>query len=541
MESGPPPADQDEGLAWRMLDESVKEFEKKAHPLTAEEYTAAVEQFLIAIAEMETMDDLDDPFETLYAVCHRYAGQDIATKFLADYSVQSRELGVRVARDRVTEVEKTIEELKKKRDELIGAESKEIISSEESREQRKALNSEINSKIRDLRMLRGLLANCEDALNYARKYGRYEAHRPLAKQDTAVNAPVQAEASSRAEPALGDSKATSTSDSPPKKRVRILSVERPSVAESSAPEAQSDEGEKILVTWPQPCDRCKKLGKQCTRGQERILRCTECGSPRLLQCLYNGINAYGEVKEGKKTLAQFNGIGFSFPTRLSATERTIAERRVRDIVKDWRAPLWVNEAGLVDKLKHFNPAHAAITDFRHPPENEVDPRASVAKAAEAAVTRQRAARDRDTVDASPVDSISTTPGLIASSSRAEAVAEPPEGSRPNPSPQASLLDHPIPAVPLSRSSFTRALSQPITSVASHAITFSPTPRDQIVAQIRARYNALYAERVVIGRQLAGLRREEEEQTGRPFGTYNAVGRGFALERPLDDDDFSADK
>ncbi|KAI0359118.1 hypothetical protein OH77DRAFT_1509799 [Trametes cingulata] len=519
--------DKDDGLSWRLLDESVKAFEKQAHPLAPEEYTAAVDRFLTAVDAMESMDDLDELFEVLYEVCHRHAGPDVASRFLEEYSVKSRELGVRVAQQNLAEVETAIAELKKKRDELIGAETSELISQEESREQRKVLNNEINNKIRDTRMLRALLANRDDDLEYARKHGRYMGHKMSAKKEVAAVAPSKVDTSLKAEPIPEDSQPTPTSESPPKKRVRIASVDPASAAESSTPEAERDDSDKILVTWPQPCDRCKKLGKQCTRGQERILRCTECGSPRLLQCLYNGVNAYGEVKDGKKTLAQFNGLGFSFHVRLSQAERTIAEQRVRDIIRDWRAPLWVNQTGLVEKLKHFNPSHAAITDFRHPPDNQDSARALTPRPAEASVTRKRAAREHDAANAPAAESVPATSHGMPREEHREST------------PQAALPDKPVSAPSPSKSSTTPMLSDPVTPSASHAYIVSPTPQDHVVAQIRARYNALYADHVVIGRQLANLRHEEEEQTGQSFGTYTAVARGFAVERPLDDGDFSA--
>lgn len=67
----------------------------------------------------------------------------------------------------------------------------------------------------------------------------------------------------------------------------------------------------------------------------------------------------------KKTLAQWNGQGFSYPASLEQDERILGEHYIRQAMVNARTPTFVKHDLLAAKLKHCVPAHAAPTVFLH--------------------------------------------------------------------------------------------------------------------------------------------------------------------------------
>lgn len=63
----------------------------------------------------------------------------------------------------------------------------------------------------------------------------------------------------------------------------------------------------------------------------------------------------------------YNGLGISFPVRITKSEREKAEKRVREVLANWRPPLSVNQAELDVKLRNYSPTGPAITVFLYPP------------------------------------------------------------------------------------------------------------------------------------------------------------------------------
>ncbi|KAJ8473923.1 hypothetical protein ONZ51_g7562 [Trametes cubensis] len=142
----------------------------------------------------------------------------------------------------------------------------------------------------------------------------------------------------------------------------------------------------VCVQWKGPCDPCKRVGKTCTLQNPPRLRCVGCETAsRPQKCTYNDVNVYGEVKgdvftqaDSNTVIAQYNGIGFSFPVDLCPSKRLLAESTVNRIEKHLQEPVQTTRH-LERKIKLYDPPQAAETEYRCLKFKRVSKRAASAK------------------------------------------------------------------------------------------------------------------------------------------------------------------
>ncbi|KAI0662229.1 hypothetical protein C8Q70DRAFT_931781 [Cubamyces menziesii] len=121
----------------------------------------------------------------------------------------------------------------------------------------------------------------------------------------------------------------------------------------------------ICVQWPGSCDQCKQANKHCRQQKPPKRRCTTCefAETRKKKCTYNDVNTYGEVKDNNTVIAQYNGIGFSFPLGIDDAKRLVAETTVYKIEQRLVEPVHTTKF-LEQKVQLYDPPHAAATEYR---------------------------------------------------------------------------------------------------------------------------------------------------------------------------------
>ncbi|OJT10119.1 hypothetical protein TRAPUB_13390 [Trametes pubescens] len=541
-----PTSDDEESARWMALHDFSESFSARVHPLQEVEYEAAANHVLELIENMTCMDDMDEPFETVYDLCYLHADSTVAANLLAKYSIRSREIGCQCATARVKEAEEEIASMKSRREEILQAEHDARISTEEGKNQRVAINRIIDNRMRDLDVLRVLLGKAAGELKYARGKGRYLGHTyPQPKSSSAQPATRAASVISIHEDPNNELPCTESVEeahnidspvqSPPRKR---RNRGTPTTSNDAVPQPEKDDETQFAVIWPGACDRCDRLNIECAPADTKVPRCSNC-NPQVQQCLFNGMNVNGEVKVGRKVLGLYNGKGISFPTHFTKSERKDAEGLVRKILANWRAPLSVYQPALTAKLKNYDPAQPAITVFLHPA-TEVVPASLSTTAARDVVHGKRSAFEADedppTLPISDVPSQRPLAGStrVASKIRMELRAASEAPAPPSSSQTAADMSGITTrsASPLPQGSSAPAPSTAASSVAGSS-SFTVPARDRLVAALRLRYNQMLAEYTMINLQLTMLREEEQKLTGLPFGEYvsDSSSTGMHIEQP----------
>ncbi|KAI0675570.1 hypothetical protein C8Q78DRAFT_1005223 [Trametes maxima] len=249
----------------------------------------------------------------------------------------------------------------------------------------------------------------------------------------------------------------------------------------------SNAKDDAILTFDGKCDQCVKNNKECHRIPSESLRCRVC-SVRPYKCTYGGVNVFGEVKIGKRTVACYNGEGFSFALRLNDDERLDAEQRVSQVLTDWTPPRHVDAALLAEKLKSFKPSYAAKTPFR--------------------VIKHKYGTQPQREVQEPEQVMSALPGIFASHGNDTAILPwilpPPPGVN---SPfSIELRRHPLNSTQPSRD--------------SSDCPVLDADDIQRVALLRAQHNILLMSYASLGAMMTMLEEKETALTGLPYGHYH---------------------
>ncbi|KAI0670732.1 hypothetical protein C8Q78DRAFT_1079659 [Trametes maxima] len=363
------------------------------HPLSKAEYKEAGDSVMSVIEQVRVVKGLDLLFACFYRVFVRWVDWPMADALLAKYAVRSREIAIEsvVARKQVLLDEWRL--LSAKHESLIATStiadklSAAVVQVEEGfrshTQSMASLNEDLTKLQRELDFARehngldcgathlAILAPprhpdvADSVINERTKWflGHYD-HYPDEATTIHDNTDDGRQGGPDNEPHDKGGRNVSVANKHDSNRMNDDFAKDPMDAGTCKPLTVDDD--PLIVKWTGLCDYCNSSNIECIQKNHNAVQCNDCIRQKQ-PCTHNGMNAYGEVTNNGRVVAQWNGTGFSFPDS-TQEDRRLAEAKVQHILTSLRPPRRYIKSALARKLNDFSPSTASLTDFRHGPD-----------------------------------------------------------------------------------------------------------------------------------------------------------------------------